>query len=109
NSVRSGPTSLESAGPTKTVIPQASATTLSEADYDLGLFGRSGEPLTGEMPRIDPATGTFSGPMPPTDLLGGQFAAFAPQLLPEGAKSIQIDSIWPGYYPSGVIGQYFMR
>ena len=108
NSIRSGPTSLESAGPIKSVLPQAAATSLTSAAYDVGLFGRGNVPLEGSMPSLSATTGMFDGPMPPTDLFAGEFVAFAPQLLPQGVKEIRIDSIWPGYYPSGVIGQYFM-
>ena len=99
NSVRSGPSSLESAGPTKSVLPQAAATSLTDAAFTVGLFGRSGEPLEiGAVPAIDPTAGTFAGPMPPTNAFDMNFVAFAPQLLGPGQYAIRVDSVLPDYY-----------
>ncbi|HUF51108.1 MAG TPA: hypothetical protein VMN60_09760 [Longimicrobiales bacterium] len=99
NSVRSGPSSLESAGPTKSVVPQAAASSLSPASFQVGLFGRGDTPLTlGPTPGIDPVTGIFSGPQPPTNAIEVEFQAFAPQLLPPGSYAMRIDSVVPKYY-----------
>jgi hypothetical protein len=119
NSVRSGPSSLESAGPTKTVVPNAPATSLTDASFQSGLFGRGTTPLNMTQPTINPVTGTFSGPAAATNALEGEFAAFATQLLPQGVKEIRIDSVKGcvgpitastpcGYYPNGQVSTYFM-
>jgi hypothetical protein len=100
NSIRSGPSSLESAGPTKTVIPTAPAGSLVGAKFGAGLFGRGNTPLPpGLVPGIDPNTGMFSGPQQPTNGFTGEFLAFVTQLLPAGVKQVRIDSVQPMYYP----------
>jgi hypothetical protein len=100
NSVVSGPSSLESARITKTVIPRASsgqevAGTLSAME----LLGADGTVLNqaAPLPTIDPATGEFSGPMPPTDGIQVGLAAFLPELLGNGSLTVRIDSVQPGY------------
>ncbi|MGH7554865.1 MAG: T9SS type A sorting domain-containing protein [Longimicrobiales bacterium] len=108
NSFTSGPSSLESAAPAKSVTPRGSASSVTNARYVVGLFGRGSTPLQSQPAAIDPVTGTFTGPQPPTALLSGQFLLFAPQLLPAGVKEVRIDSVHPGYYPNGTVGTYFL-
>jgi len=100
NSLRSGPSSLESAGPSKSATPRAPASSLSDVQYRLGTFGRGDTPLEESSVTIDPVTGTFSGPQPPTQVMKPTgFTAFAPQVLPTGvSKLFRIDSIVPDYY-----------
>src|SRR6266550_3715276 len=100
NSVKSGPSSLESTRITKTVIPRAPsgqevAGTLAPQELvgaDNGLLNPSAP-----LPTIDAATGEFSGPMPPTNAIQVGLAAFLPQLLGNGSLTVRIDSIFPGY------------
>ncbi len=108
NSLNSGPSSLESAGGSKNTTPRAAATSLADAQFAVGLFGRGNTPLTGQAPSIDPVTGEFSGPAAPTGLMTGEFLPFAAQLLPAGTKEIRIDSVVPGYYPNGVIATFYV-
>ena len=118
NSISSGPSSLESAGPAKSTWPRAPATSLTEASFAAGVFGRGTTPLNTTHPTINPTTGTFSGPAAVTEAFGGQFAAFASQLLPKGVSEIRIDSVKGcpaitsttpcGYYPNGVVATYFI-
>jgi len=108
NSAKSGPSSLESAGPSKSVLPQRPATSLTEAAFQVGLFGRGATALEqGFVPAINATTGTFEGRMPPTNGLSGEFQAFATQLLPQGAKEVRIDSVWGAYYPTENVGTIF--
>jgi hypothetical protein len=93
NSERSGPTSLESAGPSKFTTPRGPATSIRDAKYTIGLFGRGSEPLSTVAPTIDPTTGVFSGPAGATELISPQMTAFAAQLLPAGVSSMTIDSV----------------
>lgn len=99
NSVRSGPTSLESAAPAKSVMPVSNSAAVSAADYSTGLFGRTLRPgweLAGTS--IQAATGMFNGPQPPSNGLTGSFQAFASQLLPTGTYRVRVDSVKPDYY-----------
>ncbi|MDP3911700.1 MAG: hypothetical protein Q8Q14_15045 [Gemmatimonadales bacterium] len=99
NSVSSGPSSLESPRITKTVIPrrpsgQETAGVLSPPE----LLGADGTVLTATaLPTIDPATGIFTGPMPPTNGIDVGLAAFLPQILGNGSLTVTIDSVRPGY------------
>jgi len=96
NSARSGPSSLESAAPAKSIMPVSASAALGEAKYQAGLFGRS--LLSDYSVGLDPTTGEFTGPQPPTNGLSGSFQAFAPALLPAGSYQVKIDSIVPDYY-----------
>ncbi|UCF21472.1 MAG: hypothetical protein JSU87_08835 [Gemmatimonadota bacterium] len=105
NSLRSGPSSLESAGATKTTFPQAPASDLTQAEFSVALIDRDGNTLVpGDPPTVDPLTGTFNRPQLPTNQLFGDFLPFAPQLLPQGTYEVRIDSIVPMYYA----GEVFM-
>ncbi len=105
NSLRSGPSSLESSGSTKSIFPQAPSSDLTTAQFNASLIDKDGNALEpGDPPTVDPATGTFNRPQLPTDQLFGDFLAFAPQLLPTGTFEVRIDSIVGGYYA----GEYYV-
>ena len=99
NSVKSGPSSLESTRITKTVTPRAPsgqevAGTLAPQE----LLAANGSVLNAAapLPTLDATTGQFSGPMPPTDGIQVGLAAFLPQLLGNGSLTVKIDSITVG-------------
>lgn len=100
NSVKSGPTSLESTRITRTVTPRRASgqetAGLLEAQQ---LLAADGTVLNADapVPAIDPATGIFSGPMPPTDGIQVGLAAFLPQVLGNGSLTVTIDSVVPGF------------
>ncbi len=104
NSLRSGPSSLESYGRVKGTVPQVPAADLRPAEYRVALLGRGDGPLESEPPRLDPDRGTFSGPAAPTEQLFGDFAPVDPLLLPQGTYEVRIDSVVPLYYS----GQYYL-
>jgi len=108
NSLRSGPSSLESAGVAKSASPRKDASSLVAANYSVGVFGRGDTPLTGAVPTINPTTGTFSGPAAPTTQIDAEFQAFAAQLLPAGAKELRIDSVQGQYYVNGTVGTFWL-
>jgi hypothetical protein len=94
NSLKSGPTSLESPRITKRVTPRGSVPNLSTAELVATLSGSDNVPLDPSADfTIDPATGRFGGPPPPTDALIGAFAPLVPQLLPALALEAKVDSL----------------
>jgi hypothetical protein len=102
NSFQSGPSSLESPPVTRSVTPRAASSQLALGQLGtLELLGADDTQLNPDapLPTIDPATGIFSGPMPPTDGIDLGLAAFISELLPagSGAVSVTVDSIVPGY------------
>ena len=108
NSYASGPGSLESARVTQSVRPRSTASNEVAAGAVLfELIDRDGNVLdvAAPYPTIDPATGTFSGPMPPSggaafESLGAEF--FAANLVTPGSVAyIQIDSLHLAYYHTG--------
>ena len=98
NSIRSGPTSLESPRLAKRVTPRNSGGLEDAGDLAaMRLLGADGNPLTvGAIPAIDAATGKFAGPFPPTDGFTAGLAAFLPQLLDDGRLTVTIDSVGTG-------------
>jgi hypothetical protein len=108
NSVRSGPSSLESPLVTKSVTPRVGSgqETLGAIAAPV-LLGGDGKVLTGTMPTLDAATGEFSGPMPPSDGIGLGLVGFVPQLVDSGSVTVTIDSIVPADGWSGKAGTYF--
>lgn len=98
NSVNSGPSSLESPLSTKSVTPRASGSNNTPAVMVVGMFGSDTTALNmnAPFPSIDPATGTFSGNMPPAN--GGDFGFLASvaEALPPGEYVAKIDSIVAG-------------
>ena len=102
NSLQSGPSSLESPPIARSTVPRASSSQLALGQLGtVKLLGGDDTELdpNAALPTIDPATGIFSGPMPPTDGIDLGLAAFISELLPteEGAVNVTIDSIVPGY------------
>lgn len=99
NSIRSGPSSFESPRFTKLITPRASSGQETAGTLQaMQLLGGEGAMLdTGQaLPTIDPATGIFSGPMPPTNGLSLEFTTFLPELLASGFVTVTIDSIETG-------------
>jgi hypothetical protein len=94
NSVKSGPSSLESPRVTKPVTPRKSGANEAVAQLVSNLEGDDGIALDPTKPwAIDGATGKFSGTPPPTDGLVGAFAPLVQQLLPAVSLSATIDSL----------------
>jgi hypothetical protein len=110
NSLKSGPSSLESARVTQTIVPRSTASNVVAPEgITWALLDRDDNELdpAAPHPTIDATTGTFSGPAPPTAALS-PFAAelFAPGLVIEGqTATFQIDSVFPYYYHDG---NYYM-
>ena len=104
NSLVSGPSSLESARSTKAVIPAPSPTNQTiQTALARHVVGRDvGTDTLFPMPTIDPATGRFSGPMPPSDggvvEFIGEFAGSVIQPDQGGELSMQLDSITVGQW-----------
>jgi hypothetical protein len=112
NSLKSGPSSLESPRITKSTTPRASSG--QETSGQLGavsLVGGDNATLdpTAPLPTIDPATGIFSGPMPATNGLALGFGVFPSQLLSGGTITLTVDSIVPGATLQGRPATYYMR
>ena len=96
NSLRSGLTNLESPRITKSVTPTASASNfLSEGELSFGIFGDDGVELDASTVTftIDPETGRFNGPPPPTTAISAVFAPLIPRLLPAINLTATIDSV----------------
>ena len=99
NSLTSGPSSLESPRVVKGVTPRtASGQETTGALGTLQLRAADGRVLDSAtlLPTLDPATGIFSGPMPPVDGLSFRWLTFVPELLADSAVTLTIDSIVPG-------------
>ncbi|MBI4419689.1 MAG: hypothetical protein HY560_02605, partial [Gemmatimonadetes bacterium] len=96
NSLKSGPSSLESARITKSATPRAPSPNQVNATLISGLFGDDNTQLDPRSPwSIDPNTGRFSGAPPATDALTGVFAPLVPALLPALNLTAKIDSLVP--------------
>ena len=98
NSLKSGPTSLESPRITKRVTPRGAVPNLSTAELSFGVFGDDNTELDPSPAYpIDAATGRFTGPPPPTGAasLAAAFAPLVPQLLPALNLTFQVDSVKP--------------
>jgi len=101
NSLRSGPSTLESPRVVKRVTPRVGGGLESAGSVSpMVLLGADGTPLpdpfSTPLPTIDPATGIFSGPMPPADGINASLSAFLPQVLGAGGFTVTIDSIQTG-------------
>ncbi len=98
NSVRSGPSSLESPRITKRVAPRKPASTVTQAALVQAVYGGDGAQLDPTLgyPTIDPDKGTFNGNMPPAN--DGSLAVIGGlELLPQGDITVRIDSVLPGF------------
>ena len=95
NSTYSGPISLESSSETKSAIPQAAAPNQVLASFSQTITGDDDTPLdpTADLPTLNSETGTFSGPMPPTNGIEAAFVPLVPRLLGAFRVVAQIDSI----------------
>jgi hypothetical protein len=100
NSWASGPTSLESPkSATVSVTPQAPASNYeNSATLTSGIYGRDvALDHNAPWPTIDPTTGKFSGPMPPSDFWTVGFQDFVQQVISApGNFAVRLDSITLG-------------
>ncbi len=101
NSWQSGPTNLESPRITQPIVPRAPASNYQNtATISAELFGRDlTTPLdiNAALPTIDPVSGTFSGPMPPSDAWVLGFQDFVQSLIAApGQFSMKLDSVQLG-------------
>ena len=109
NSLVSGPSSLESPRVTKAVTPTPAPSNQEVASnlvtHVVGRDNVAMDTVITGYPTLDPATGRFSGPMPPTDggVIGfvGEFAASIIQPSQSGALTMRLDSMQMGVY-SGI-------
>jgi hypothetical protein len=110
NSIRSGPSSLESPLVTKTTTPRVSSGQEIAGSIDsLQLVGSGGRTVpAGVMPTLNRTTGIFSGPMPPTNGVGLGFLAFLPQVVGSDSMTLAIDSVVPADGWNGVSGTYYL-
>ena len=99
NSVRSGPTSLESARVGRAVTPRAPAGNAKSAIVVESVQGDDGEPLDllAPWPNIDPETGTFDGNIPPIKDGRFGFLASVAEALPAGDILLRIDGVNAGF------------
>ena len=98
NSVKSGPTSLESPRITKRVTPRKAATNIQYAAVVSGVFGDDTTTLDPTRAwTISATTGRFTGPPPPSGAgqLAATFAPLVPQLLPALDLTMTVDSVLP--------------
>ena len=98
NSVRSGPSSLESPRKTTAVTPRAAGPNVSQTAVVAGVYGADGFKLdpTAQFPDIDTLTGTFKGNMPPANDGALVLGSAVVEALPLGDISVTIDSVSAG-------------
>ena len=98
NSLRSSPSSLESPRAVKVVTPRKLAAGSANTVIVQGVYGDDGVALdsTAPYPKIDSATGTFSGSIPPTNAGAFSLLTTATELLPVGKIVARIDSLSAG-------------
>lgn len=98
NSITSGPSSLESPRIVKGVTPRSPSGQETVGTLgSLTLLAADGRVLdTAAIPTLDSVSGTFSGPMPPTNGLDVTLTAFAPEILSDSSLTVRVDSIVPG-------------
>ncbi|HKU62590.1 MAG TPA: hypothetical protein VJQ44_15320 [Gemmatimonadales bacterium] len=110
NSFVSGPASLESQRAARAVVPTHQASNVATAQLTSTLTGDDGEPLdpAGTTFTIDPETGKFNGPPPPTGAgqLEAAFAPLIPTLLPALSLTATIDSVLPRSVECGALGNF---
>ncbi|TMD57614.1 MAG: hypothetical protein E6I87_14590 [Chloroflexi bacterium] len=103
NSLRSGPTSLESPRITKQVTPRKPSGQETTGSITTPvLLSSRGDTLnpTAADPTVDANTGILSGPEPPTNGFQTSLAVFVPQLLASGSVVVTLDSVKPGNAPT---------
>ncbi|MBI1722436.1 MAG: hypothetical protein HYR48_00840 [Gemmatimonadetes bacterium] len=111
NSLASGPSSLSSPLVTKSITPRSASGQETAGSLGAPQFIRADGSVVPDIPvpTIDPVTGIFSGPFPPTDMALG-FAAFVPQII-SGSGNLELffDSVVPGASLNGIDGAYYLR
>jgi len=99
NSVRSGPSTLESPPAVKSVMPRTTSSNTTLAAVVLEMMGDDSVALdpTLPFPAIDSLKGTFFGPIPPAN--AGMLTLLNPvaELLSAGDYIVRIDSSRPGF------------
>jgi len=111
NSVKSGPSSLQSAITPASVTPRAgSGQETAGALGALQYIGSNGKPFTDvAAPTLNATTGIFSGPQQATNGIGLGFVAFVAQILSKpDSLSVRIDSVIPADGWDGVAGTYYL-
>jgi len=97
NSIRSGPSSLESSlAGARRVVPEVPPRNISGSGTlePVQVAGRHGPLPAGTVPTLEPATGRFSGPFPPSNSASIALPTFLPQALhAAGAVRVTLDSI----------------
>jgi hypothetical protein len=83
NSIQSGPSTLESPRTTKPVTPVAASPNYQNSvATSVDIVGRNGQPVASyAVPTLDPTTGIFSGPMPPSDGVDAGLVSVVAQVL----------------------------
>lgn len=112
NSIRSGPSSFESARMTKTVTPRVpSGQETGGGVQPMRLLAADGTTLdpTAPLPTISATTGIFSGRMPPTDGIAATLSSFLPQLVGTSSLTLTVDSIGAGMARIDVLPGDFAR
>src|SRR5690606_1774408 len=90
--------------------PRAPASNLSRATFTPRMLGSddSEVDMDAPMPPIDPETGTFAGPMPPTDGIRVIVTPIADLVKDASSLTVTIDSIVPGNPSHGDPAKYFL-
>jgi hypothetical protein len=99
NSLKSGPSSLESPRITKQVTPRTAGPNVTTTVLLQGVYGADGTKLdpSAPYPKIDAATGTFSGNVPPANDGALLLSSAVLEALPAGdVASVTIDSVSAG-------------
>lgn len=112
NSVRSGPASFESAISAQPATPRSgSGQEVAGHAPVMTLLGQDGTVLDpgAPSPAINPLSGVFAGPLPPTNGLTVALDAFLPELLGTDTVTVTIDSITAGSGLGGVPTVYHLR
>ena len=104
NSVKSGPSSLESTRITKPVTPRAPSGQEVAGTLTQELLAANGSTLstTGAY-TVDATTGNFTAPIPPTNGIQVSLASLFPQVLGNGSLTVRIDSIHAGMQETDVL------
>jgi len=97
NSIRSGPSSLESnLSGARAVTPTPAPTNVAATGtlQPIQVLGRSGVLTDNALPTLDEITGRFSKPFPPADGAVASLKAFLPEVLPaSGGVTLRLEDI----------------
>jgi hypothetical protein len=95
NSLKSGPSSLESSSEIKNATPQRNAAALAAPQLKVSIAGSDNVALDPRAPQptIDGNTGIFSGKSPPTNTVQALFAPMVERVLPKFRMEATIDSV----------------